>query len=107
MTDGTVIPSPNIWESPDVYELENCGVDRAGVVETAMRELHDWVGADVLDVGCGTGFHLPGFATTARSVVGVEPHPPLVVRARRQVAAFPSVRVMQASAEATRVGVVR
>ena len=101
MTDGPVIPSPNIWESPDVYELENCGVDRAGVVETAMRELHDGVGADVLDVGCGTGFHLRGFATTARSVVGVEPHPPLVVRARRRVAALRSVRVVQASAEAT------
>jgi SAM-dependent methyltransferase len=101
MTDGTVIPSPNIWESPDVYELENRGVDRAGVVESAMRERHDWVGADVLDVGCGTGFHLPGFATTARSVVGVEPHPPLVVQARRRVGALPSVRVVQASAEAT------
>jgi SAM-dependent methyltransferase len=101
MTDGTVIPSPNIWESPDVYELENRGVDRAGVVESAMRGVRDWAGQDVLDVGCGTGFHLPGFATTARSVVGVEPHPPLVVRARRRVAAIPSVRVVQASAEAT------
>ena len=101
MTGGTVIPSPNIWESPDVYELENRGVDRAGVVESAMREVHDWAGQDVLDVGCGTGFHLPGFATTARSVVGVEPHPPLVVRARRRVAALPSVRVVEASAEAT------
>jgi SAM-dependent methyltransferase len=101
MTDRTVIPSPNIWESTDVYELENRGVDRAGVIETAMREVHDWVGEDVLDVGCGTGFHLPVFATTARSVVGVEPHPPLVVRARRRVARLPSVRVVQASAEAT------
>jgi len=71
MTDGTVIPSPNIWESPDVYELENRGVDRAGVIETAMREVDDWAGKDLLDVGCGIGFHLPGFATTARSVVGV------------------------------------
>jgi SAM-dependent methyltransferase len=101
MTDGTVIPSPNIWESPDVYELENLGVDRAGVIETAMREVDDWAGKDVVDVGCGTGFHLPGFATTARSVVGVEPHAPLVVRARRRVAALPSVRVVRASAEAT------
>ena len=81
------IPSPNIWDSPEVYELENLGVDRAGVIEAAMREVHDWAGRDVLDIGCGTGFHLPRFAATARTVVGVEPHPPLVVRARRRVAA--------------------
>jgi len=95
------IPSPNIWDSPEVYELENLGVDRAGVIETAMREVHDWAGRDVLDIGCGTGFHLPRFATTARTVVGVEPHRPLVVRARRRVAALPSVRVVQAPAAST------
>ena len=95
------IPSPNIWESPDVYELENLGVDRAGVIEAAMRETWDWAGRDVLDIGCGTGFHLPRFAATARTVVGVEPHPPLVVRARRRVSALTSVRVVQASAAST------
>ncbi|HYQ33682.1 MAG TPA: class I SAM-dependent methyltransferase [Lapillicoccus sp.] len=95
------IPSPNIWDSPEVYELENLGVDRAGVIETAMREVHDWAGRDVLDIGCGTGFHLPRFAATARTVVGVEPHPPLVVQARRRVVALPTVRVVQASAAET------
>ena len=93
---GVTIPSPNIWDSPEVYELENLGVDRAGLIEAAMREVHDWAGRDVLDIGCGTGFHLPRFAATARTVVGVEPHPPLVVRARRRVAAILSVRVVQA-----------
>ena len=101
MTGPSAIPSPNIWDSPEVYELENLGVDRAGVIETAMREVHDWAGRDVLDIGCGTGFHLPRFAATARTVVGVEPHPPLVVRARRRVAALPSVRVVQAPAAST------
>jgi SAM-dependent methyltransferase len=38
----------------------------------------------VLDLGCGTGFHLPRFAETARWVVGVEPHPDLVALARRR-----------------------
>jgi SAM-dependent methyltransferase len=45
-------------------------------------EVAPWAGADVLDVGCGDGFHLPLFAAEAASVVGVEPYPPLVVRAR-------------------------
>ncbi|HEU4998496.1 MAG TPA: class I SAM-dependent methyltransferase [Lapillicoccus sp.] len=97
----SAIPSPNIWESPEVYELENRGVDRAGVIEAAMRQVHDWAHADVLDVGCGTGFHLPRFAATARSVVGIEPHPPLVIQARRRVATLPNVRVVQAGAEST------
>ena len=29
-----------------------------------MRERADWTGRTVLDVGCGTGFHLPRFAAT-------------------------------------------
>jgi SAM-dependent methyltransferase len=83
-----VIPSPNIWRFPDVYEQENAGVDPDGVLEQAMRRIHDWVGLTVLDVGCGSGFHLPRFAASgAARVVGVEPHPPLVRRARRRVAA--------------------
>ena len=35
----------------------------------------DWAGRVVLDLGCGTGFHLPRFAATAARVFGVEPHP--------------------------------
>lgn len=101
MTGPSAIPSPNIWESPEVYELENLGVDRAGVIEAAMREVQDWSGRDLLDIGCGSGFHLSRFAATARTVVGVEPHPPLVLRARRRVAALPTVRVVQASAAET------
>jgi SAM-dependent methyltransferase len=53
----------------------------------------------VIDIGCGTGFHLPMFAATARAVVGVEPHPPLVRRARDRVAELPGVRVVEAGAE--------
>ncbi len=93
------IPSPNIWDHPDVYELENRGVDPDGVIDTAMREVRDWAGADVLDVGCGSGFHLPLFATTARRVVGVEPHPRLVRLARRRTRALPNVVVRPGSAQ--------
>lgn len=41
----------------------------------------------LVDVGCGTGFHLPALAPRAGRVVGVEPHPALVAAARRRVAA--------------------
>ena len=80
-----IIPSPNIWLAPDVYEIENRAVDPDGAIEAAMRSVRDWAGVDVLDVGCGAGFHLPRFAATAHSVVGVEPHPPLAVRARTRI----------------------
>jgi SAM-dependent methyltransferase len=79
------IPSPNIWHWPEVYERENRAQDADGALWAALRELAPWSGADVLDVGCGDGFHLPRFAAEARSVVGVEPYPPLVERARRRV----------------------
>lgn len=95
-----VIPSPNIWYHPDVYEVENLAFDRAGMVENTMRAVHDWAGLDVLDIGCGTGFHLPRFAATARSVVGVEPHDPLVAMARRRVRGLRGVVVRTGGAAA-------
>jgi len=76
------IPSPNIWHWPDVYAVENAAQDVDGAIWTALRELAPFAGRDVVDVGCGEGFHLPVFAAEAASVVGVEPHPPLVRRAR-------------------------
>ena len=99
MTRG-VIPSPNIWDHPETYELENRGVDRDGIIEATMREVSDWAGRDVLDIGCGTGFHLPRFAATARSVVGVEPHQPLVPVARRRTRRLANVTVLPGTAQA-------
>ncbi|WP_230208911.1 class I SAM-dependent methyltransferase [Nostocoides sp. HKS02] len=93
--------SPNIWDTPDVYEVENLGVDRAGVIEEAMAALHPFDGADLVDVGCGSGFHLPRFlALGCASVVGVEPHPPLVELAQERVAGLPGVRVVEGVAQA-------
>jgi SAM-dependent methyltransferase len=93
------IPSPNIWHHPETYELENRAFDPHGLVEQAMRRVADWAGRDVLDIGCGSGFHLPRFATTARSVTGVEPHRPLVTMARRRTARTPTVKVLEGAAE--------
>lgn len=83
-----VRPSPNIWHSPQVYEIENRAFDPDDLVTAAMRSVHDWTDADVLDIGCGSGFHLPRFAAQARSVTGVEPHPPLLTAATDRIAAL-------------------
>lgn len=106
---GRVIPSPNIWNDPDTYELENRGVDPEGLIERTILRLHGlpedggFADLDVLDVGCGAGFHLPRLARGARSVTGVEPHPPLVARARERLASLdpgmPQPRVIEAGAE--------
>ncbi len=95
-----VIPSPNIWESPDVYEVENLGVDRDHVIEAAMRSVLDWFGGDVVDIGCGTGFHLPMFAGSSQSVIGVEPHPPLADLAAQRVSGLPNASVREEGAAA-------
>ena len=94
-----VIPSPNIWHWPEVYEAENRAQDPDGAIWTALRGVVPWEGRDVVDVGCGDGFHLPWFAGAA-SVTGVEPHPPLVARARTRAAGLACVRVVEAGAAA-------
>ncbi len=98
--DG-VIPSPNIWQHTATYELENRAFDRAGLVEAAMRPVADWSGRDVLDLGCGTGFHLPRWAETATRVVGVEPHADLAKLAGRRTRREANVEVRRGTAQAT------
>jgi SAM-dependent methyltransferase len=94
------VASPNIWQHPEVYELENQAFDRAGALTATMHHLGGWAGRDVLDVGCGSGFHLPLFAAAARAVVGVEPHSALVTLARRRTRRLAGVRVLHGSATA-------
>ncbi|GLU49210.1 class I SAM-dependent methyltransferase [Nocardiopsis ansamitocini] len=93
------IPSPNIWNSPRLYELENAAVDPHGRIEAAMREVRDWSGAHVLDVGCGTGYHLPRFAATAARVTGVEPHRELAAAASSRVRGLANVTVAHGVAQ--------
>lgn len=100
-----IVPSPNIWQTPQVYELENQAVDPAGLIESAMLARHDWTGQTFLDVGCGNGFHLGQWAARASKVVGVEPFEPLVLSARRRVSTLDPflaarVRVLTGSAAA-------
>lgn len=85
MADSPATISPNIWNHPDVYELENRGVDPDGAIWAAMARVADLPGANVLDVGCGSGYHLPILARWAATVLGVEPHLPLVARSRQRL----------------------
>lgn len=94
------IPSPNIWDHPAVYEVENRAFDPGRLVEAAMAARASWAGRVVLDVGCGTGFHLPRFAESADRVIGVEPHPDLVALARRRTRALANVEVRAGAAQA-------
>ena len=65
-----------------------------------MTAIADWSGRTVLDVGCGTGFHLPRFAGRAARVTGVEPHPDLAALARRRTRRLANVTVSQGTAQA-------
>jgi ubiquinone/menaquinone biosynthesis C-methylase UbiE len=65
-----------------------------------MCALADWSGRVVLDLGCGTGFHLPRFASSASRVYGVEPHPGLVRLATRRTRALANVTVLAGTAQA-------
>ncbi|MFC4000692.1 class I SAM-dependent methyltransferase [Prauserella oleivorans] len=94
-----IVPSPNIWYHTEAYELENSVQDVDGVIWRTLADAAPWSGKDVLDVGCGDGFHLARFAETARSVVGVEPHAPLVRRAQSRVAGLPNVTVRRGAAQ--------
>jgi ubiquinone/menaquinone biosynthesis C-methylase UbiE len=64
-----------------------------------MRAVADWDGRVVLDVGCGSGFHLPRLASTASHVYGVEPHPGLVRLAARRTRSLASVTVLAGTAQ--------
>jgi len=64
-----------------------------------MREQADWAGRVVLDVGCGTGFHLPRFAQSASRVYGVEPHPGLLRLAARRTRSLAGVTVLAGTAQ--------
>jgi SAM-dependent methyltransferase len=92
------VASPNIWQHPSTYEIENLAVDREQLIERTMRARADWSGRVVLDLGCGSGFHLSRFADAAR-VIGVEPHPELAALATRRTTGLGNVEVLAGTAQ--------
>jgi SAM-dependent methyltransferase len=92
-------PAPNIHDAPDLYEVENRAIDPDGILLDALRAVAHWDGRDLVDLGCGTGFWLPGYAVEAATVIGVEPDPDLLATAERRVAGIGNVSVVAGSAE--------
>lgn len=92
--------APNIGKYPDVYEIENQALDRAGHVLDALRELAPWAGKTIVDLGCGTGFWLARYAD-ARRVIGIEPDRNVRQRAALAAATLPGTEVLAGSAEHT------
>ena len=92
------VPAPNLGRNPELYERENEALARDGRLDVALRAIADWRGRRLLDVGCGTGFWLPRYADAAL-VLGVEPDPSLLSRARARVADIAHVSARSGSAE--------
>lgn len=88
--------APNQADDPQLYEIENMAIDPGGTLETALAAQATWHDRDLLDLGCGSGFWLPGYLQLARSVTGVEPDPALLELA---AARDPRIRVRRGSAE--------
>jgi SAM-dependent methyltransferase len=91
--------APNIGGHPDVYEIENRALDPDGHVLAAMRSLAPWDGRTLVDLGCGTGFWLAGYARDAARVIGIEPDPALRARAAARIRGVPKAEVLPGSAE--------
>jgi ubiquinone/menaquinone biosynthesis C-methylase UbiE len=70
------------------------------LIEAAMAAAASWSGRTVLDLGCGSGFHLPRFAATAGRVYGVEPHPALLRLAARRTRSLTNVSLLAGTAQA-------
>ena len=101
-TPREVRRSPNIWDHPDIYEVEMAAFDRDGRVDAALAELMGGAGGRAVDIGCGTGQALPGLARLlgpAGRVVGVEPHPGLAAAAARRTRHLPGVSVRTGTAQ--------
>jgi SAM-dependent methyltransferase len=88
--------APNQGDHADLYELENQALDPGGYVLTAMRARAPWARRSLLDLGCGSGYWLAGYADEAAAVIGVEPDPRLLSLAAGRDT---RVRVRHGSAE--------
>jgi SAM-dependent methyltransferase len=83
-----VHPAPNIQTAPEVYEIENIAADPENRIEAAMWSVAPWEKKIVLDLGAGTGFHVPRFHARAAHVFAMEPHDESRLKAMARVVAL-------------------
>jgi SAM-dependent methyltransferase len=88
--------APNQGGNVELYEVENRALDPDGYLLAAMRARAPWAGRMLLDLGCGSGYWLAGYAAEAAEVIGVEPDQRLLPLAADR---DPRVRVLHGSAE--------
>jgi len=93
--------SPNIQSDSEIYEIENLACDPENKIEDFLESIFDWTGKKVLDIGCGTGFHLPYFSKKADHVFGLEPHDSSRLKALSRIyhLELSNVSVLKGSAE--------
>lgn len=90
------VRAPNQADDPELYDVENRAMDRDGLVLAAMHDLAPWAGRTLVDLGCGSGYWLAGYADEAAEVIGVEPDPSLLPWA---LARGSGARIVHGSAE--------
>ena len=91
----------NIATDHALYEIENRAADPDGAIDAAIQRVAPWSGTVVLDMGAGTGFHLPRFHEAAAHVIALEPDPSLRPHLMQRIAhlGLDRVSVIGASAE--------
>jgi SAM-dependent methyltransferase len=98
-----VHPAPNIQGAPEIYEIEDAAADPDGLIEAAVAAIAPWDGKIVLDLGAGTGFHVPRFHRQAAHVIAMEPHDPSRLRAMARVASLGLERASVVTGSAERI----
>ena len=95
--------SPNIVDTPAIYEIENRAADRDELIESAMQRVRRWDGMVIADIGAGSGFHAIRFATSASRVIALEPveHLRLAIMRRMVENGVGNISVVAGSAEST------
>lgn len=86
----------NQGQNVDLYEKENEAIDHDGLLWQALQASAPWDGKNLLDLGCGSGYWLPRYASTTLQLYGVEPDTSLLEAA---ISRTPRAEVLHGSAE--------